>query len=69
MIRIRLDAIMNKRKISVNTLAQRVGITPVNLSIIKNNRARSIRFSTLDALCKALECSPGDILQYIPEEE
>lgn len=69
MIRLNLETVMKKRKMGVNTLAEKVGITPVNLSVIKNAHARSIRFSTLDALCKALDCTPGDILEYVPEPE
>ena len=64
MIIINLDVMMAKRKISSNELAARIGITPVNLSILKNNRAKAIRFSTLEAICKELDCSVGDILEY-----
>lgn len=63
-IRINLDVCMAKRKISAGELAERVGITPANLSILKNNKAKAIRFSTLEALCEALDCQPGDILEY-----
>jgi len=56
-----------KRKLSVSELADRVGITLANLSILKNGKAKAIRFSTLDAICKALECQPGDILEYRSE--
>ena len=55
---------MAKRKISLNELSERVGITVANLSILKNNKAKAIRFSTLEAICKALDCQPGDILEY-----
>ena len=55
---------MARRKISAGDLAERVGITPANLSILKNNKAKAIRFSTLEALCEALDCQPGDILEY-----
>lgn len=65
---VNLDVIMAKRKVSAGDLAERVGITPANLSILKNNKARAVRFSTLEALCKALECQPADLLEYIPEE-
>ena len=68
-IRIDLDVMMAKRKISLSELAMRVGITQANLSILKNNRARAIRFSTLDAICRELNCTPGDILIYEGEEE
>ena len=65
---VNLDVMMAKRKVSAGELAERVGITPANLSILKNNKARAVRFSTLEALCKALECQPADLLEYIPEE-
>lgn len=68
MIVINLDVIMAKRKISLNELSEKVGITLANLSILKNNKAKAIRFSTLDAICKALECNVEDIIMYIPEE-
>jgi len=61
---VNLDVMMAKRKISLNDLADKVGITPVNLSILKNNRAKAIRFSTLEAICRELECEVGDILEY-----
>ena len=64
-----LDVMMAKRKMSLGELAQRVDITMANLSILKNNKARAVRFSTLEAICKALDCQPGDILEYVPEEE
>lgn len=69
MIVVNLDVIMAKRKISLNELSERVGITLANLSILKNNKARAIRFSTLDAICRALECTPEDILEYRPGEQ
>lgn len=65
---INLDVMMAKRKISAGELAERVGITPANLSILKNNKAKAVRFSTLEALCKALDCQPADLLEYIPDE-
>lgn len=65
---INIDVMMAKRKMSAGELAEKVGITPANLSILKNNKARAIRFSTLDSICKALDCKPGDILDYIEEE-
>ena len=65
---INLDVMMAKRKISAGELAERVGITPANLSILKNNKAKAVRFSTLEALCKALDCQPGDLLEYVPED-
>ena len=69
MIVIHLDVMMAKRKMSLNELSEKVGITLANLSILKNNKAKAVRFSTLDALCKALNCQPGDILSWVPDEE
>ena len=68
-IQINLDVVMAQRKKGVTELAEEVDITMANLSILKNNKAKAIRFSTLDAICKALECQPGDIIQYIDEEK
>ena len=62
---INLDVMMLKRKMPLQELAQRVGITNANLSILKNNKAKAIRFSTLESICKELECQPGDIIEYI----
>jgi len=67
-INLNLDVIMAMRRVAVGELAARIGITPANLSILKNNKARAIRFSTLDALCRELDCQPGDLLQFVPEE-
>lgn len=61
---INLDIMLAKRKMSVTELAEKVGITMANISILKNGKARAIRFSTLDAICKALDCQPGDVLEY-----
>lgn len=61
---INIDVMLAKRKMSVTQLTEKVGITMANLSILKNGKARAIRFSTLEAICKALECQPGDILEY-----
>ena len=61
---VNLDVELAKKKMRLNTLAERVGITPQNLSVLKSGRARAIRFSTLNKLCEVLECQPGDILQY-----
>ena len=61
---VNLDVMMAKRKISLNELSQKVDITPANLSILKTGKAKAIRFSTLDAICKELECQPGDILEF-----
>ena len=69
MIIINIDVMMAKRKMSATELAVKVGITPANLSILKNNRARAVRLSTLDALCRALNCQPGELLQYEPEKK
>ncbi len=64
MIVINLDVIMAKRKISLNELSERVGITLANLSVLKNNKAKAIRFSTLEAICEALDCNVEDIIEY-----
>ncbi|MBO5510749.1 MAG: helix-turn-helix transcriptional regulator, partial [Clostridia bacterium] len=64
---INLDVMMAKRKISLKELSERVGITEANLSILKNNKAKAIRFSTLEALCEVLECQPGDLMVYVGE--
>ena len=63
-ILVNLDVMMAKRKMGLTELSDKVGITLANLSILKNNKARAIRFSTLDAICKALDCQPGDILEF-----
>ncbi|MFR5932733.1 MAG: helix-turn-helix domain-containing protein [Oscillospiraceae bacterium] len=68
MIRVNLDVIMAKRHMSSGELSERLGITPANLSILKNNKGKAVRFSTLDALCKILDCRVEDILEYIPED-
>ena len=64
---VNLDVMMAKRKISSGELAEKIGITPANLSILKNNKAKAIRFSTLEAICQTLDCQPGDILEYREE--
>ena len=69
MIIVNLDIMMARRKISLGELAEKVGITPANLSILKNNKAKAVRFSTLSALCRALDCQPADLLEYVPGEE
>ena len=66
---VNLDVMMARRKMSLNELSQRVDITLANLSILKNNKAKAVRFTTLEAICKALDCQPGDILEYVPDEE
>ena len=68
-ILVNLDVMMAKRKISATQLAQRIDITPANLSILKNNKAKAIRFSTLMALCHELQCQPGDILEFVDDME
>lgn len=66
---VNLDVMMAKRKMSLTELASEVDLTLANLSILKNNKAKAVRFSTLEAICKALDCQPGDILEYVQEEE
>jgi putative transcriptional regulator len=67
MITVNLDVMMARRRISLGELAERVGITQANLSVLKNNKARAVRFSTLDAICRELDCVPGDIIEYVPD--
>ena len=64
---VNIDVMMARRKMSLNELSEKVDITPANLSILKNGKAKAIRFSTLEAICRVLNCQPGDILEYIPE--
>ena len=64
MILVNLDVMMARRKIGAGELAERIGITPANLSILKNNKAKAVRFSTLEAICRELDCQPADILEY-----
>ena len=66
---VNLDVLRARRKISLGELAARIDLTPANLSVLKNNHARAVRFSTLDALCRELDCQPGEILEYIPDKE
>lgn len=66
---VNIDVMMARRKMSAGELAKEVGITPANLSILKNGKARAVRFSTLEALCRALQCQPGDILEYREDEK
>ena len=68
MIIVNLDVMMAKRKISSNELAEKIGITPANLSILKNNKGKAIRFTTLDKICNVLRCKPGDILDFAEGE-
>ena len=68
-IRVNVDVVMAQRKMSSGELAERVGITPANLSILKTGKAKAIRFSTLEAICQALHCQPGDMLEYVPDSD
>lgn len=63
-----LDVAMARRKVSVSELAAAIDITPANVSVLKNGRAKAVRFTTLDAICTVLECQPGDILRWVPDE-
>ncbi|AZM63685.1 MULTISPECIES: helix-turn-helix domain-containing protein [unclassified Streptomyces] len=67
-IAVDIDVMLARRKMSVGELAERVGITPANLAVLKNGRAKAVRFATLAALCEALDCQPGDLLRFVPEE-
>ncbi|MEA4970841.1 MAG: helix-turn-helix transcriptional regulator [Candidatus Pelethousia sp.] len=69
MIRVNLDIAMARRRISSGELCEKLGITAANLSILKNNKGKAIRFSTLDAICRILDCGVEDILEYVPQEE
>ena len=69
MIIVNLDVMMARRKMSLNELSERVGITVANLSILKTGKAKALRFSTLYAICRVLDCTPGDILEYRPDAE
>ncbi|MBM9432628.1 helix-turn-helix domain-containing protein [Flaviflexus equikiangi] len=64
---IRLDVELAKRKMSVGEFAERVGISPANVAVLKNGRAKAVRFSTLEAMCRALDCQPGDLLEWEPD--
>ena len=66
---VNLDVMMAKRKIGVTELAKEIDLTMANLSILKNNKAKAVRFTTLDALCKSLRCQPGDILEYVEDDD
>jgi len=65
---VNLDVMLAKRKMSMNELSEKVGITLANLSILKNNKGKAVRFSTLDAICEVLECQPGDLFEYVKDE-
>ena len=69
MIVVNLDVMMAKRKMTLSQLSEKVDLTLANLSILKNNKAKAVRFSTLSAICAALDCQPGDILEFVPDEE
>lgn len=68
-IRVNLDVMLARRKMSVNELAEAIGIAPVNVSVLKNGRAKAIRFSTLDAICQTLGCQPGDVLEWVDDDK
>lgn len=65
---VNVDVMLAKRKMSSAALAEKIGITPANLSILKTGKAKAVRFSTLEAVCRALECQPGDVLEYVDEQ-
>lgn len=65
---VNVDVMMARRKMSSGELAERIGVSPTNLSILKTGKARAVRFSTLEAICKVLDCQPGDVLEYRPDE-
>jgi putative transcriptional regulator len=64
---VRIDVELARRKLSVGEFAEQVGLTPANVAVLKNGRAKAIRFSTLEAICRVLECQPGDVLEYVPD--
>lgn len=66
---VRIDVELARRKMGVAEFAERVGITPANVAVLKNGRAKAVRLSTLDAMCRVLECQPGDLLEWVPDEE
>jgi putative transcriptional regulator len=66
---VRLDMMLAKRKMRANALAEAIGITPSNLSLLRTGKCRGVRFSTLDAICRVLDCQPGDILEHVPDEK
>ena len=68
-IRVNLDVMLARRKMSVNELAEAIGITPVNVAVLKNGRAKAVRFSTLDAICQTLGCQPGDVLEWVDDDK
>ncbi|MBW3082314.1 helix-turn-helix domain-containing protein [Bifidobacterium phasiani] len=68
-IRVNLDVLLAQRRMSVNDFAEAVGITPANVSVLKNGRAKAVRFSTLDAICRVLDCQPGDVLEWVDDAD
>jgi len=66
---VRIDVELAKRKMSVGEFAERVGLTPANVAVLKNGRAKAVRFSTLEAICETLQCQPGDLLEWVPEDD
>ncbi len=64
---VRIDVALARRKMSVGDFAERIGLTPANVAVLKNGRAKAVRFSTLEAMCRVLECQPGDLLEWVPE--
>ncbi len=66
---ISIDRLLAERRLSVGEFAERIGITPANVAVLKNGRAKAVRFTTLDAICRVLDCQPGDILQWVPERD
>ncbi|WP_418908258.1 helix-turn-helix domain-containing protein [Glutamicibacter endophyticus] len=64
-----IDVMLARRKMGVGELAQRIGITPANLAVLKNGRAKAVRFTTLEALCQALDCQPGDLMRWVPDAD
>ncbi|MGO1285360.1 MAG: helix-turn-helix domain-containing protein [Brachybacterium sp.] len=66
---VRIDVELARRKLSVGEFAERVGISPANVAVLKNGRAKAVRFSTLEAMCEVLECQPGDLLEWVPDAE
>jgi putative transcriptional regulator len=65
---VRIDVQLAKRKMGVGEFAEKVGLTPANVAVLKNGRAKAVRFSTLEAMCRVLDCQPGDLLEYLPDE-
>jgi putative transcriptional regulator len=66
---VRIDVELAKRKMSVSEFAERIGLTPANVAVLKNGRAKAVRFSTLEAMCRVLGCQPGDLLEWVPDEQ